>query len=240
MGEKELAIPTAEPIEVMGSDDLGSVMPRLHIYSGTSWDVDKYGTIARGSLVHTVTKQVLVPAAEPFQEYRTPDFILITGYLEWMKWGAVMGGPPEYKHRRKADVPKEDLAWRDEGGRRIPPAAQLYYRWVVMLAESHEAIAINFTKGREKKAKEMEEIQKRRAAAGMVEGAFSLAVKESSGPQGKWYAFDDPRDTDASHEAAVKAQEMRTVTVVDQLTTDDVASAEGFVEEGPKEEDIPF
>lgn len=125
---------TGAPTEgatVQGQDISGAVS-RLTMYQGTAQEEQMYGnSFKRGEFLDALEKRRIGPAFSGKDAPRV-KIVPIAGWTTWSRWakGAKI---PDYVFKDKAQVPKADLEWTENGATRTPPAATEAVNMVVLV-----------------------------------------------------------------------------------------------------------
>lgn len=165
----------ARDYRMEGEDSSDAVIPRIILHQG---DISEkyYGQHPKGTLLHSIT-------TEPVEARRfTPVGI---AWKEWMKFGDKFGEKMAYKTRNKAEVPADDLEWHGDE----PPAASLFYNFVVMFDGTDEPVCLSLkgsSKMQRSAAMSLNQMEKVRSGRGMAPGFYELEVVDRENDKGKW------------------------------------------------------
>ena len=165
----------ARDYRMEGEDSGDTIIPRVILHQG---DISEkyYGEHPKGTLLHSVTGEVI----------ETRKFTPVgIAWKEWMKFGDKFGESIEYKTRNKSEVPPEDLNWNGDE----PPAASLFYNFVVMFDGMSEPICLSMrgsSKFQRSAALALNQMEKIRASRKAVPGFYELEIVDRENDKGKW------------------------------------------------------
>lgn len=122
-----LALPGAAEMfstpTVVNADPSDRLIPVLHLFQGTTEEQEKLGKFDLGDLIDTVEKRKVA----------SREIAVVRGQKSYVKWEK--GNPiPVYTTTNKAEVPPEDLEWRDQNdGKKPHPACTETFEFLVVV-----------------------------------------------------------------------------------------------------------
>lgn len=229
-GGGAISRPAQQPIRsrMHGEEQEDTLLPRLHIIQGLPQERELYGKFDEGDLINTITKERIATAAA------LPKFVPIFAWVEYICFKEPRGSGIEYRTRDKADVPVQDLEWRDmPGGERKGPRATRIINWVVLLDGQAEPFVLSFKTTCINTGKTINTMEKGRTAKNAGPGYYALVYRKKSNAKGPWLspevrpAGDPPADMKDLAEALYNSLDPQAVsTEVEQVDDENEAGGD--------------
>lgn len=195
----------AIPAELIGGANLDGgesndlIIPRLHMFQDTSQERENFGQDFKlGDLLDPIE----------IRKLNSNQFVPVCGFKSWVK---IPEGSnrPDYIHRDKSLVPKEDLEWIEgANGKNIAPAATETLNYLVVVEGEDMPYLLRFHKTGYKAGKTLNTLEKRRGALKRGPGLYALEFTKESGTQGVYARVVLRAAGDPSSEMIGQAQEI--------------------------------
>lgn len=166
-----------------GEDRSDFLIPRVIVHQG---DIAEkfYGVHEKGDLIDTSTKEKLPSVS----------FVPLTAWKEYIRWGAEIGDPPVYVTRNRADVPDEDLVWREGVDKnnqvtQFPPHCTVYRNFAVLFDGMAMPMILSLSdakKPQRQAGKLLNQLEKGRAAKHSGRGLYNIRIIDVENKKGKW------------------------------------------------------
>lgn len=189
-----------------GKDDL--IYPRLHVVQALKSEAEKYGKLEEGTLVNSVTGEVI---ASP-KDIPALRFVLITGWIEWIKFKELRGSGIEYRylqtnpHAPPKEIPAADLEWTVKANGRKSRAATKFMNFMVLLENDPSPLILSYKGTSANHGRTLNTMQQLRGNRGR--GLFGLSLKDEKNDMGSWVSVKPTSQGDPSPELADLAKQI--------------------------------